>query len=192
MHQLSFGLDTDFEILVDDDTGRIVYKTDFFARQLVEQWFEQLRDGVQWRAEQMPMYERVVDVPRLIASFKLGAPDVPEPIRLMQPAIERFCAERFTSAGLNFYRDGKDSIAPHGDKLEVKQGRAPVALVSLGAPRRMTIRSVAKPRRILDRDLQPGSLLVMSYESHFTHLHGIPKTTLPVGQRISVAFRRSR
>ena len=69
---------------------------------------------------------------------------------------------------------------------------APVALVSLGATRRMTIRSRAKPRRILDLDLEAGTLLVMSYASHFNYDHGIPKTKERVGPRISVAFRRTR
>ena len=53
----------------------------------------------------------------------------------------------------------------------------------------MTIRSRTKPRKILDRDLEPGSLLVMSYESHLNYDHGIPKTKDAAGPRISVAFR---
>jgi alkylated DNA repair dioxygenase AlkB len=68
----------------------------------------------------------------------------------------------------------------------------PIALLSLGATRRMTIRSKTTPRRILDLDLEPGSLLVMSYETQFHYDHGIPKTTAEVGPRISVAFRNRR
>jgi alkylated DNA repair dioxygenase AlkB len=93
---------------------------------------------------------------------------------------------------LNFYRDRNDSVAPHGDHLETALDKAPVALVSLGATRRMTIRSKSKPRRILDHDLEPGSLLVMSYASHVNFDHGIPKVRYAVGPRISVAFRRTR
>ena len=136
------------------------------------------------------MYDRVVDVPRLVATYALDEQDVPEPIRLMRPVVEQFCGVSFTSAGLNFYRDGQDSVAPHGDHVERGPENAPVALVSLGATRKMTIRSKAKPRRILDRDLEAGSLLVMSYESHLNFLHGIPKTREAVGPRISVAFRQ--
>ncbi|MBV8222986.1 MAG: alpha-ketoglutarate-dependent dioxygenase AlkB [Candidatus Eremiobacteraeota bacterium] len=133
----------------------------------------------------------MVDVPRLTASYALDEGDVPEPIRAMRPAVERFCETTFLSAGLNFYRDGNDSVAPHGDHTERMEEGSPVALVSLGATRRMTIRSVAKPRRIFDRDLEPGSLLVMSYASQLNYLHGIPKTKDPVGERISIAFRRT-
>jgi alkylated DNA repair dioxygenase AlkB len=188
--QLSFIQAADVEILADETFGRIVYKSALFDETQSRVWFEQLRDGVAWRAERRPMYDRVVDVPRLVASFSLDDPALPEPIRAMRPAVERFCGVTFLSAGLNFYRDRHDSVAPHGDHVEEAIDRAPVALVSLGATRRMTIRSRARPRRILDRDLEAGSLLVMSYESHLNYDHGIPKTRYEVGPRISVAFRR--
>jgi len=95
----------------------------------------------------------------------------------------------FTSVGLNFYRDGRDSVAPHNDQLgEITPGH-PIALLSLGATRRMTIRANAAPRRVFHVDLAAGSLLVMSYETQLHYTHGIPKTTEPVGSRISLAFR---
>lgn len=180
----------DIETLVDDETGRIVYKTALFEDAQTRAWFEQLREGVPWRSERRPMYDRVVDVPRLVASYGLDDPALPEPIRAMRHAVEDFCGVEFLSAGLNFYRDGNDSVAPHGDHVEEAVDEAPVALVSLGATRRMTIRSKSKPRRVFDRDLEPGSLLVMSYASHLNFDHGIPKTRYAVGPRISVAFRR--
>lgn len=182
----------DIETLADDETGRIVYKAALFDRAQADGWFEQLRDGVEWRAERRQMYDRMVDVPRLVASFALDDPALPQAIRDMRPAVEAFSGVTFSSAGLNFYRDGNDSVAPHGDHVERGPRGAPVALVSLGAPRRMTIRSKAKPRRILDRDLEPGSILFMSYESHLNFLHGIPKTRDACGPRISVAFRITR
>ena len=135
------------------------------------------------------MYDRVVDVPRLVASYHLDDPTLPEPIRTMLPVAEERSQYRFATAGLNFYRDGNDSVAPHGDHVERGPQAAPVTLVSLGATRRMTIRSKTKPARILDLDLVAGSLLFMSYASHFNYLHGIPKTKQKVGPRISVAFR---
>jgi len=181
----------EIETLVDDETGRIVYKRGLFDDEQARAWFEYLRDHVHWRTERRPMYDRIVDVPRLVASFALTDPKMPEPIAAMRAAVELFCGVRFTSVGLNFYRDGNDSVAPHGDHLENAPEDAPVALVSLGATRRMTIRSRTKPRRILDLDLEAGTLLVMSYASHFNYDHGIPKTKERVGQRISLAFRRT-
>ena len=95
----------------------------------------------------------------------------------------------FNSVGLNLYRDGRDSVAPHNDHLnEICKG-FPIALVSLGATRRMTIRAKAEPRRVLHVDLEPGSLLMMDYATQLHYTHGVPKTTEPVGERISLAFR---
>jgi alkylated DNA repair dioxygenase AlkB len=189
--QFSLLPQPEIETLVDDETGRIVYRRSLFGDDLQREWFATFRDHIAWRSERRPMYDRVVDVPRLVASHKLAAADLPEPIRAMRPAVEAFCGVSFTSAGLNFYRDGNDSVAPHGDRLANDPVQAPVALVSLGDTRRMTIRSRTKPRRILDLDLEPGSLLVMSYASHFNYDHGIPKTTQHVAPRISVAFRHT-
>jgi alkylated DNA repair dioxygenase AlkB len=188
--QLSFVPPPDEEVLVDDPSGRIVYRRALFDEAQAREWFEQLRDQVPWRSERRQMYDREVDVPRLVATFALDDdPSVPQPILGMRPAVERYCGVTFSAAGLNFYRDGKDSVAPHGDHVERGPVGAPVALVSLGATRRMTIRPKTSPRRTLDRDLEPGSLLVMSYESHLNYNHGIPKTKDSVGPRISVAFR---
>ena len=179
----------DVEVLVDDETGRIVYRRRFFDEDRIWAWFVELREKAAWHSQRRPMYERVVDVPRLMASYALDSDDLPAPIAQMRSPVEQFCGVVFTSAGLNYYRDGNDSVAPHGDHVERGPHGAPVALVSLGDIRRMTIRSRAKPRRALDRDLEPGSLLVMDYASHLHWDHGIPKTREHVGPRISVAFR---
>ena len=134
------------------------------------------------------MYEREVDVPRLVASTRIDDKLV-APLADVVPIVEDIAGVRFTSIGLNLYRDGRDSVAPHNDRLPELIAGKPIALLSLGATRRMTIRSKATPRRILDLDLEPGSLLVMSYETQHHYDHGIPKTTAQVGPRISVAFR---
>ena len=189
--QLYFSQPPETQTLVDDESGRITYRRNFFDEATVAMWFEQLRAGIEWRSEERPMYDRIVAVPRLVASYKLDD-SLPEPLARMVPDVEAFCNVRFTSAGLNLYRDGNDSVAPHGDRLEPTPEKAPVALVSLGAVRRMTIRGRMKPKRILDLDLEPGSLLVMSFESHLNYEHGIPKTKDKVGPRISVAFRKGR
>jgi hypothetical protein len=83
-------------------------------------------------------------------------------------------------------------VAPHNDHLnEIGKG-FPIALVSLGAVRRMTIRAKAEPRASVHVDLEPGSLLVMDYDTQLHYTHGVPKTTGPVGERISLAFRVKR
>ena len=80
-------------------------------------------------------------------------------------------------------------MAPHNDHLyELREG-FPIALLSLGATRRMAIRAKTAPRRALSIDLEAGSLLVMDYRTQVHYTHGVPKTTEPVGERISLAFR---
>jgi alkylated DNA repair dioxygenase AlkB len=80
-------------------------------------------------------------------------------------------------------------VAPHNDHLYEITAGFPILLVSLGATRRMTIRSKEPPRRVRLLDLEAGSLLTMSYESQLHYTHGVPKTREPAGERISLAFR---
>jgi alkylated DNA repair dioxygenase AlkB len=186
--QLSF-LDSGRRVLVDDATGRIEYVPGFIEPELARAWFAELRDGVAWRSERRMMYDREVDVPRLVASFRLADGDAPGLVSAAAPLVVKQTGAPFTSVGLNLYRDGRDSVAPHNDHTdEIKEGW-PIALLSLGAARRMTIRSKARPIRRLDLDLEPGSLLIMSYETQAAYDHGIPKTNAPIGERISMAFR---
>ncbi len=121
--------------------------------------------------------------------FDLDGATVPEPLAAARPAVEALSEHRFNSAGLNLYRSGQDSVAPHNDKLHSLIEGAPIALLSLGATRRFTLRTKAQPKRKFDLDLEPGSLLVMSYATQMHLDHGIPKTKETVGPRISIVFR---
>jgi alkylated DNA repair dioxygenase AlkB len=178
-------------VLADDDRGRIVYRPRFVDRSTADAWFAELRRDVPWRALRRQMYEREVDVPRLIGHFRLDAPSGSLPAAITD-ASRRLIDELgmpFNSVGLNLYRDGRDSVAPHNDHLdEIREG-FPIALVSLGATRSMTIRAKAAPRSVIRVDLEPGSLLVMGYETQLHYTHAVPKTAARVGERISLAFR---
>ena len=175
--------------LLSDGEEGIVYQPGFVDPGDAARWFEALRAGIRWQSQRRPMYERVVDVPRLTASWWLDDPALPaalaEAAALLRPAL----AHPFNAVGLNFYRDGRDSVALHNDKLHSLVAGHPIALLSLGAPRRMTIRAKPPMRQVQRIDLAPGSLLLMSHASQHTHEHGVAKTTAPVGERISLAFR---
>lgn len=176
-------------LLVDDATGRIEYTPGFVDAVTAASWFAGLRAEVPWQSERRRMYDRDVDVPRRHAAYRLGDADLPGVLREAAKHVSRSVGAPFNGAGLNLYRDGRDSVAPHNDHLyEIVEG-FPIALLTLGSARRMTIRSKARPRRVLDVDLEPGSLLVMSYETQLNYDHGVPKTDDPVGERISIAFR---
>jgi alkylated DNA repair dioxygenase AlkB len=181
-------------VLVDGESGRVTYTARFVDLQTAEAWFAELRRAVSWHSERRLMYEREVDVPRLMASFRLDPPpsSVPDSIRAAAQRVIEQLGVPFNSVGLNRYRDGRDSVAPHNDHLdEIREG-FPIALLSLGATRRMIIRAKDAPKRTTRVDLESGSLLVMDYASQLHYTHGVPKTTDPVGERISLAFRVKR
>ncbi len=155
--------------------------------------FDQLLHTVPWRAERRPMYDRVVDVPRLM-SFYGDSDDLPHPALevIRETLVESYRNEAggpFATAGLCLYRDGRDSVAFHGDRI----GRGAtedtlVAIVSIGSTRRLLLR----PRgggRALRYELGSGDLVVMGGSCQRTWEHAIPKTSRPVGPRISMQFR---
>jgi alkylated DNA repair dioxygenase AlkB len=158
-----------------------------------DELFTRLAAEVPWRAERRQMYEQVVDVPRLLAYFRAEDP-LPHPV--LDEARDALSAhyaeelgEAFTTAGLCCYRDGRDSVAWHGDRA----GRGAredtmVAIVSVGAPRDLLLR----PRGGGDtvrRPLGHGDLIVMGGSCQRTWEHAIPKTARAAGPRISVQFR---
>jgi alkylated DNA repair dioxygenase AlkB len=178
--------------LVEDAEGGMRYWPDWISSGQARALFVQLHDDVAWHSEQRPMYDRIVDVPRLQATVALedGSPDFG--LRELAARISMLAPAAYSHVGLNFYRDGHDSVAMHHDRVAYLVEGAPIAILSLGAPREMLIRRQSKGARALRITLEPGSLLVMSHASQFTHEHGIPKTTRPVGPRISCAFRARR
>lgn len=176
-------------VLFDDALGRITYQPDLIDAACAQRWFDALRAAVDWHSERRQMYDREVDVPRLTSSYALDRADLPAPLREAHAVVGEATGVEYTSVGLNLYRDGRDSVAPHNDHLDELAPGFPIALLSLGAVRDMVIRAKQPPRRVLKLELEPGSLFVMSYETQKHYDHGIPKIEVPVGARISLAFR---
>ena len=155
--------------------------------------FLRLQAEVPWRAERREMYDSVVAVPRLVCAYGRGA-ELPDPLltearELLSDHYQDELGERFETAGLCYYRDGSDSVAWHGDRIG--RGRSEdtmVAIVSLGAARRLSLR----PRgggEAIGFALGHGDLVVMGGSCQRTWEHAILKTARPVGPRISVQFR---
>ena len=193
MGQLTL-FDSSDTLLADDERGRIAYTPRFVDATTAEAWFAELRSAVSWRSERRMMYDREVDVPRLMGYYRLDPAPDSTPAAIVDAArrVTDRVGAPFDSVGLNLYRDGRDSVAPHNDHLnEIRKG-FPIALLSLGATRRMTIRAKEPPRRVMHVDLEPGSLFVMDYATQLHYTHGVPKTDEPVGERISLAFRVKR
>ena len=181
-------------VLADGERGRITYTAGFVDAATADAWFVELRAGVEWRAARRMMYDREVDVPRLVGHYRLDPLPEAAPAAILDAArrVRDALDVPFNSVGLNLYRDGRDSVAPHNDHLDEIRKGFPIALVSLGAARRMTIRAKEPPRSVLHVDLEPGSLFVMDYATQLHYTHAVPKTADAVGERISLAFRVKR
>ena len=176
--------------LVDDPEGGIRYLPDVIPAATAHAWFEQLLRHVQWNNQRRMMYDREVDVPRLMATYSLDVEPVPQPLKEAAAQVSAVTGATLNSVGLNLYRNGDDSVAPHHDKTQHLVRGAPIAILSLGATRRMTIRAKSGEGRTIHVDLHAGSVIVMSHASQFTHNHGIPKLSGIEDPRISLAFRR--
>jgi alkylated DNA repair dioxygenase AlkB len=154
--------------------------------------FARMVETVPWRAERREMYDRVVDVPRLVHTYLAGDvlphPVLDEARRALSEHYLPELGEPFRTAGCCYYRDGRDSVAWHGDTIG--RGRSQdtmVAIVSIGDPRRLCLR----PRGGGDSiavEMGHGDLVVMGGSCQRTWEHAVPKVA-HAGPRISVQFR---
>ncbi len=154
--------------------------------------FTSLVTLVPWRAERRAMYDAMVDVPRLVHTYR-GAEPLPHPA--LGFARDELSAhylpelgEPFVSAGCCYYRDGRDSVAWHGDTI----GRGSthdtmVAIVSVGDPRRLLLRPRGGGESVAVT-MGHGDLVVMGGSCQRTWEHAIPKVAHS-GPRLSVQFR---
>lgn len=156
--------------------------------------FERMVTSVPWRAERRPMYDRVVDVPRLLCFYGEGQV-LPDPVlgeardRLSEHYRQEL-GEPFRTVGMCLYRDGRDSVAWHGDTI----GRGStedtiVAIVSLGTPRTLALRPRQGGGPTIRHELGHGDLLVMGGSCQRAWEHAVPKSTRVTGPRISVQYR---
>jgi hypothetical protein len=137
------------------------------------------------------MYDRLVDEPRLSCWWGRTAGGPPEPLAVLG-AVRSILGERydrgFDSIGFNLYRDGRDSVAWHGDRVAGTDVEPLVAVLSVGAPRPFLLRprGGGPSRGFL---LGQGDLLVMGGDCQARWEHTVPKVSSVAGPRISATFR---
>lgn len=152
----------------------------------------ELQSVIPWRAERRRMYDRVLDVPRLVSFHDLATGAAPHPATLPRRRLNDIYAgelgEPFTTVGLCLYRHGGDSVAWHGDTITRRQaghhGR--------DCQRRRHPHTGPAPARggaALRLAQHHGDLVVMGGSCQRTWEHSIPKTATPTGPRISIQFR---
>jgi alkylated DNA repair dioxygenase AlkB len=150
---------------------------------------EGLIESVEWKQGRRPMYGRMLDDPRLSHWYPAGAPRPHAVFTDIQAALEARYEVAFGTVGLNYYRDGRDSVAPHRDRELRRLENTLVAIVTLGAQRPFLVRPRGRGR---SRDLSPasGDLLVMGGRTQIDWEHGVPKVAR-AGPRISCTWRWS-
>jgi len=147
--------------------------------------FDTVLESAPWKAFERPMYERTVDVPRLETRVWHDRPRV---LERMARCLGRRYGVRLPSISANLYRDGRDSVAWHGDRIGRVRADAVVVILSLGSTRTLLLRpdgggpSIAFP-------LHSGDLLVQGGTCQRTFEHCVPKRA-HAGPRISVMFRQ--
>ena len=147
--------------------------------------FVTIADLVQWRSPMVTMWDKRLPTPRLNGT--LEAERRPPIVETMRQALsERYDIE-FRTIGANWYRDGRDSVAWHGDRIARTLPEATIAIVSLGGPRRFLLRPTGGGRSV-KLDLASGDLLAMGGTCQRTWQHSVPKVTR-AGPRISLTFR---
>ena len=148
---------------------------------------DELIARVDWRQGRRRMWGRVLDDPRLSRRYGSG-------VALPHPVLEQIGGTLATrhgvplsGPGLNYYRDGTDSVAPHADRELRVLDDSLVAIVTLGARRPFLVKPRAGGR---SHDLAPGSgdLLVMGGATQLGFTHAVPKVAY-AGPRVSLSWR---
>jgi alkylated DNA repair dioxygenase AlkB len=185
-------VDHDFRGLVHhrlDDTAWVDHVPGWLRR--ADEMFAWLLDSAPWEETEQELYGRVIATPRLVARwpYRPGEVSLPPVLEDIRSALAAHYGRPFDSVSANLYRDGRDSVAWHGDRVARIVSDPLVAIISLGHPRRFLLRPRGGATR-LSLDPQHGDLLVMGGASQRRWQHTIPKVAA-AGPRISVTLRHS-
>lgn len=191
--------------IISIDDGTIIFYEHFFDTKESDQILKDLTDQIDWSQEYIKMYGKLIPIPRLTAwygdedrSYTYSGiamnPKAWHPILFdIKNRIESVCDRSFNGVLLNYYRDGKDSVAWHADD-ELELGESPViGSVSFGGTRKFSLKHKnpehPNHKQLINTDLTHGSLLLMAGECQSFWLHQISKTKKKVDPRINLTFR---
>jgi len=155
-----------------------------------DELFAELLTSTKWGQRTRTMFDKRVIEPRLTSSWRGagGKPLVPAVLDDMRRLLSGRYGVELDSMGMNLYRDGRDSVAWHGDRIAKEIEKPVVALVSLGSPRKFLLRPKGGGRS-RPFELGCGDLLVTGGRTQRLWQHSVPKVASAAGPRISLAFR---
>ena len=181
--------------------GAVLYDRNFLSSVEASRYFKILRNETAWQQDQIKVFGKVYDQPRLTALYANNNSPYSYSNITMYPSpfsatlleikekVEQQLKKEFTTCLLNLYRHGQDSNGWHADN-EKELGKNPIiASVSLGAERMFHMKHRTDNSQKIKINLTHGSLLVMSGSTQHYWLHQIPKTKKYVEERINLTFR---
>ena len=176
-----------------DERGDVMYYPRFLDFEEGDALVTELLATSNFSADSRMMYGKRVNVPRLQARHGddgIGQPWTP---RLLDVRwrLEELLRTHFDWVFVNNYRDGRDSVAWHGDH-DSHVNRI-VASLSLGATREFDLRpkreSGLRPRTIA-LDVAHGDLIVMRGETQAFWEHRVRKDPRVHERRINLTYRQ--
>jgi len=200
MSQIDFFSDKSRRMLPVDD-GELLLIPQAFTPEAAANLAVNLRKQIEWSQDEIHIAGRLVPIPRMQAWYGDSSahysysglsmkplPWTPTLLAIKQ-TVESLVEASFNSVLLNLYRDGQDRMGWHSDD-EPELGTEPIiASLSLGATRDFSLRHKHKDIKKIKLSLPAGSLLLMSGRLQQCWQHQVPKTRLPVGERINLTFR---
>ncbi len=145
-----------------------------------------LIDELAWKKGNRAMYGNLVAEPRLYASLT-NATSRHVVLTDMSERLAVRYGPGITAGAASLYRNGRDSVAWHSDRIGWRLGEPVVAIVSLGGPRRFRLRRKGGGGTV-GFQLGSGDLLVMGGACQHRWEHSVPKMA-HAQPRISIAFR---
>ena len=181
--------------------GELALYPDLFSLSEANDYFKTLLDDTPWTQEEITMYGKTHNVPRLSAWY--GDAEIPytysgitayalpwtHSLQIIKDRIERVSHTKFNSVLVNLYRDGNDSVSWHADD-ELELGPQPeIASLSLGHARSFQLKHKTDKSQKHSLLLPHGSVLLMRGQTQKNWLHQIAKSRRPMGARINLTFR---
>ncbi len=126
-------------------------------------------------------YKSIVNEYKLITENKLIQ-------KIYLKLIEKFKVDLNHVIG-TIYRDGKDIIGWHDDKVKSIDSKVPIFILSFGAQRPLSFRNKETEKFEVDIPMKPGSLFILGHQTNKDYQHSIQESHEIIGPRVSIIFR---
>jgi alkylated DNA repair dioxygenase AlkB len=163
--------------------------------------FEALLAELPWRQDEVLLFgKRIVtarkvswhgDIPFTYTYSRIQRTAQPwtPTLAALKARIESATGTTYNSCLANLYHSGGEGMAWHSDDEPMLAPHAPIASLSLGAPRRFDFKHKKDPTLRASILLDHGHLLLMLNETQTHWLHALPKTQKVTTPRINLTFR---